>query len=92
MFPRATAADLTGRRTSRLSESSIRGDSTSAARRLPNEQARSGNRGVRGPNNRRARRSGRRTSASSPAPVVERYRVRPGYVWAPGNWRWYGGR
>ena len=27
-----------------------------------------------------------------PAPIVERYGVRPGYVWAPGYWRWYGGR
>ncbi len=27
-----------------------------------------------------------------PAPIVERYGVRPGYVWAPGYWRWDGYR
>ncbi len=27
-----------------------------------------------------------------PAPIVERYGVRAGYVWAPGYWRWNGGR
>ncbi len=27
-----------------------------------------------------------------PAPIVERVGVRPGYVWAPGYWRWDGYR
>jgi len=27
-----------------------------------------------------------------PAPRYERVVVRRGYVWAPGYWRWYGGR